>query len=629
HGNGNVVAARAKGNSNEINGNQIRCYNCRGDGHYASNCSIKPRKRDAAYLQTQLLIAQKEEVEIQLNFEEFDFMVVAGASMIQMDQLSNVISAVSIVEQSRGTVEQHPETVQETRAYFESLYNNLEIEVEKVNSVNHKMKETNADLTTELARYKNQEKCFEISQEKYDKLESCYQKSVYQEQCLTKKINALHLSFAKMITTLNEEIANLNNMLSKEKSTVSSLLEEKKKLKSNFKIHEDELLDKQIQLENKIKELDNILVKTGQSIQTMHMLSLKPESLYYTKQKMAFKIQKIVKDEILPIVNQVDARVQNFKIQILKEAAKFVRNFKSLAKEADESLAKHKALELEIELLLRAVVSQDIMYIVQNNSVVDISNLQTELDLKSTTRTRRPQPRNNPKNDKVPSKSKSSWISNNLEKIEENHRSLQSSSNQKHMSSECNNIKLANQNAKSEVVCAMCKKCLITANHDVCVLNYVNDMNSRALNKKAHVSNVENQKKHRPKVWKPKKVGSKERLASPKTSTPRSCLRWSPTRRLFDLKGKIIASSESVCQSDCSKGDNACTSNPQEPINKWFPNSTFSMTGCQNWFDTLLIPLLSEYKSKDKEIHGDKVMLTYDDRPPPRHSAMDYVHFSV
>ncbi|GKA51471.1 hypothetical protein Tco_0744667 [Tanacetum coccineum] len=62
------------------------------------------------------------------------------------------------------------------------------------------------------------------------------------------------------------------------------------------------------------------------------------------------------------------------------QAVKFVRDFKSLAKEADESLAKHKALELEIERLLRAVVSQDIMSIVQNHSVVDTSNLQTELD---------------------------------------------------------------------------------------------------------------------------------------------------------------------------------------------------------------------------------------------------------
>ncbi|GJY84869.1 hypothetical protein Tco_0498895 [Tanacetum coccineum] len=226
-------------------------------------------------------------------------------------------------------------------------------------------------------------------------------------------------------------------------------------------------------------------------------------------------------------------------------------------------------------------------------------------NVESTTRTRRPQPRNNPKSDKVPFKSKSSCLSNKLEKIEENHRSLQSSNNPDHTSSECNNIKLAFENEKSEVICATCKQCLITANHDECVLQYVNGMKSRKKNQSANVSKSANQKKHKPKVRKPKKVGSKERLVSPKPSTPSSCLRWSPTRRMFDLKGKIIATSESVCQSDCSKGDNACTSNPQEPICKRFPNSTFSMTGCQNWFDTLLIPLLSEYKSKDKETHGD------------------------
>nr|GEW80247.1 hypothetical protein [Tanacetum cinerariifolium] len=37
-GNGNLVAARAEGNAAGQNGNQIRCYNCRGIGHYARNC---------------------------------------------------------------------------------------------------------------------------------------------------------------------------------------------------------------------------------------------------------------------------------------------------------------------------------------------------------------------------------------------------------------------------------------------------------------------------------------------------------------------------------------------------------------------------------------------------------------
>nr|GFC34793.1 hypothetical protein [Tanacetum cinerariifolium] len=92
------------------------------------------------------------------------------------------------------------------------------------------------------------------------------------------------------------------------------------------------------------------------------------------------ELHKIVREENFPTVNQVDARLQNFEIQFLKEAAKFVGDFKSLANEAVASLTKHKALELEIKRLLKTVVSQDIMIIVQNESVIDTSDLQTELE---------------------------------------------------------------------------------------------------------------------------------------------------------------------------------------------------------------------------------------------------------
>nr|GEU57523.1 hypothetical protein [Tanacetum cinerariifolium] len=279
NGNGNLVAVRAEGNATRHNGNQIRCYNCR----------------------------RKEEVGIQLQAEEFDLMA-AAADLDEIEKYTKLLEPIpaphqvpqndnivifedSSVEHIGGTVEQHPANVEETRTLYDSLYINLAIEVEKVSTVNRKLKETNAKLTTELARFKNQEKCFEIRQEKYDKLERCYQKSVYQEQCISTKTNALHLSSGKQIMTLNEEISDLNKQLSKEKSTVSFLLEEKKKLKSDFKICEDGLLDKQIQLEKRIKELDNILVKTGQWIQTIHMLSPKPDSFYHTEQKIALGYQ--------------------------------------------------------------------------------------------------------------------------------------------------------------------------------------------------------------------------------------------------------------------------------------------------------------------------------------------------
>ncbi|GJU47388.1 hypothetical protein Tco_1204654 [Tanacetum coccineum] len=69
YGNGNVVTAPAEGNGNGINGNPIRCYNYRGEGHYASNCIVKPRKQDAAYLQQQLQIAQEEESDNALVYD--------------------------------------------------------------------------------------------------------------------------------------------------------------------------------------------------------------------------------------------------------------------------------------------------------------------------------------------------------------------------------------------------------------------------------------------------------------------------------------------------------------------------------------------------------------------------------
>ncbi|GJZ07094.1 hypothetical protein Tco_0540887, partial [Tanacetum coccineum] len=63
NGNGNVVGAQAEGNA-----------------------IVRPRRRDAAYLQTRLLIAQTEEARIQLQAKEFDLM----AATVDLDEIEEV-----------------------------------------------------------------------------------------------------------------------------------------------------------------------------------------------------------------------------------------------------------------------------------------------------------------------------------------------------------------------------------------------------------------------------------------------------------------------------------------------------------------------------------------------------------
>nr|GEZ75572.1 retrovirus-related Pol polyprotein from transposon TNT 1-94 [Tanacetum cinerariifolium] len=170
------------------------------------------------------------------------------------------------------------------------------------------------------------------------------------------------------------------------------------------------------------------------------------------------------------------------------------------------------------------------------------------------TKTKIPKPRSNIKHDRVPSASKSSRSKNKAAEIEEHHRNLLLSKNNKHISSACDNSKIDSQAVISKVVCAMCKKCLNSVNHDVCLNNYMNGKNSLGKKQKAKVSFKEIQTKYQPKIAKPKKIGTRESLATPKPSKSRFILRWSPTGKLFDTGGKIVDYSESKSTSDCSNG---------------------------------------------------------------------------
>nr|GEW81731.1 hypothetical protein [Tanacetum cinerariifolium] len=725
NGNGNLIAARAEGNTAGHNGNQIRCYNCRG------------------------VVADLDEIE-EVN-----------ANCILMTNLHQ--ASTSGTQTNKAPVYDLDGSAEKQQ----SLYDGKVLFEKHDPSVVHDSEETLQLAQESRQKMKQLKKIKPANYTMINHLSGVFvsQTAKSREELYFSNTSKM-ANVSKLISIPNEEFSDdttpsvARKFLNEVKSTIVTL---------------------------------QCFIKHRMTLETHNWSSSSHQEL-----------QKSIKDENFPIVNQVDTRVQNFEIQFLKESTKFVGDFKSLAKEADESLAKHKALELEIERLLRAIVSQNIMSVVQNNYVGQTSNLQTELkrtkkrfenciikkeneyaklwndwykkceeckfdkisydkayndmqqkiemlqaqlgDLKGkkfqvlnyakenahlnttyknlfdsisltrtqtktiiaslqnklentiyenaklraqlfnkvsdqkdnthgtsantkfakqsilgnppkdgktyalskpvtsnliptpqeskvmkndnvialgmfrinpfktsreekhvptklkqavdNTKTRRPQPRSNTKNDRVPSASKSICNKNKGVEVEECHRNLLHSKNKKHMSSACNNVKLATQNVKYKVVCTMCKQCLISVNHDVCFLNYVNGKTSRGKKQKENVSIKEKQKKQQPKLKKTKKVGFIERLDTPKPSKPRSFLRWSPTERMFDLRGKIIASSESESQFDCSKGDNACTSNPLKLKIKRSPNLTFSLAGNPTKF---MVHRLGSFQAHDRK----------------------------
>nr|GEU96285.1 integrase, catalytic region, zinc finger, CCHC-type, peptidase aspartic, catalytic [Tanacetum cinerariifolium] len=77
------------------------------------------------------------------------------------------------------------------------------------------------------------------------------------------------------INDLNQTISEMKDKLSVHQENISILSQQKETQIKLYKTREDKELDKVIALENKIKVLDNIVYKTGQSVQTMNMLNNK------------------------------------------------------------------------------------------------------------------------------------------------------------------------------------------------------------------------------------------------------------------------------------------------------------------------------------------------------------------
>ncbi|GJU01585.1 hypothetical protein Tco_1111923 [Tanacetum coccineum] len=423
-----------------------------GEGHYASNCTVKPRKWDAAYLQQQLQIAQEEEAGIQSTQEECEFMAAADA----YEETKRV--------KVNCTLE---DTLQQASLCW-----------------------TQSTMLSSRCQMGRTER-LQMRSWRFLRVKSC------DTQCASNTLDPL---FQK----LEDEKVSLESQWT-QAPTYSIIRLLQKQLYDT--IYDNAKLKSPV--------IDKVLNEKGTTKVTSN-------SAPSTRESKGVQTVKVIASRIFRTNHSKTSRVDNV---VPNKPVKSSGRTKPITASQPNVIHRQQANSNSSGFSPTRV----------NNTAKTIS----------------------PQAARVHSKSKSSCLSNNFEKLEENHRNSLIPKTQKHKSSECNNIKLAVRNAKSEVVCAMCKQCFVTGNHDVCMLNYVNDMNSRADNQSANVSKLENQKKHKANVRKSKELGSQGSLASSRPSKRRNCLRWVPMEHYFDMLWKLTHPVTPRIKSDKSVWDNA------------------------------------------------------------------------
>nr|GFA85923.1 hypothetical protein [Tanacetum cinerariifolium] len=167
--------------------------------------------------------------------------------------------------------------------------------------------------------------------------------------------------------------------------------------------------------------------------------------------------------------------------------------------------------------------------------------------LQSTTSGSKPKPRINNQKSRDWLASKTSYVMTKTVPIAEHSRNFRNFFDSKHF------------------VCSTCQKCVFNANHDSCATKFLNKVNSRAkvpsnktMNRNKPVEKINVAMKPERHIPKGHRFSIKKIFVVPeKTMTPRSCLRWKPTSKIFKTvsltwvpTGMIFTSSTTTVDSE-------------------------------------------------------------------------------
>nr|GEY41003.1 retrovirus-related Pol polyprotein from transposon TNT 1-94 [Tanacetum cinerariifolium] len=173
-----------------------------------------------------------------------------------------------LVEKLKGKIED-----------FKTQNKSLESSNNCFKEANNKLSETNALMYNDLKKFQAElDRCNDVEYASKVEIDCAKAKGdlISYKMESQKSFN----KYTQQINDLNQTISKIKKELSAHQETISILSQVKEAQIKLYKTREDKELDKVIELENKVKVLDNIVYKTGQSVQMMNMLNNKCQTSF-------------------------------------------------------------------------------------------------------------------------------------------------------------------------------------------------------------------------------------------------------------------------------------------------------------------------------------------------------------
>ncbi|GJU37545.1 hypothetical protein Tco_1185899 [Tanacetum coccineum] len=195
-------------------------------------------------------------------------------------------------------------------------------------------------------------------------------------------------------------------------------------------------------------------------------------------------------------------------------------------------------------------------------------------------------------------------------------------------------------------VCSTCHKCVFNANHDNCITKFLKEVNSRAKVQSPKTRNNNKPvvpKSHTQKPGRQIAIGQsfspkKSSVVHEKPNTPRSCLRWKPTGRIFKIAGlrwiptgKMFTDYTTKVDSEPPNGSNDDITNPYEcdqtlnvsagttnlsaGLVPQPPSPTPNVPPTKNDWDSLLCPMIDEYFNPSPSVVQPILVVDVQDTP--------------